>query len=87
MTSFQTIEDVAAVQRLVTALDQEDEEVEIARDERQLEPVTDEKPSSRRHNEIAEVVAGHSGCRGRAIVSERFLQNLILRSPLFMLPA
>jgi hypothetical protein len=48
------------VQRLVTALDQEDEEIEVARDERQLAAVTDEKPSSRRHNEIAEVVAGHS---------------------------
>ena len=66
-----SIEDIAAVQRLVTTLDQEDEEVEVARDERQLEPVTDEKPSARRHNEIAEVVAGTAWSRGRAIVSER----------------
>lgn len=54
------IEDIAAVHGFVSALDQQHEEIEVARNERQLAPGADEKPSLRRHNEIAEAVAGHN---------------------------
>ena len=41
------VEDVAAVNRLASLLDQEHEEIEIAGDERQLVSVAEEQPLSR----------------------------------------
>ena len=73
------IEDVAAMHRLVAVLDQEDEQIEIARDERLLAPVADEHAAPRREDELAEAIAGHvfSVARGRqrpAIVSQLRVQ-------------
>ena len=55
------IEDVAAVHRLVTPLDQQDEQVEIARDERHLAAFAQEEPAPRREREITEAVSNHDG--------------------------
>jgi hypothetical protein len=40
--------------------DKKDEQIEIARDERLLEPVTDQRPATRRQDEIAEAITRHS---------------------------
>jgi hypothetical protein len=45
--------------RLVPALDEKDQEVEIARDQRLLAPRAHEHPAARREHEIAEAKAGH----------------------------
>ena len=45
--------------RLAAALDQEDQQIEIARDERQLVSVAEEQPLSRRDDEFAEAITGH----------------------------
>ena len=55
------IEDVAAVHRLVTSLDQQDEQVEIARDERHLAAFAQEEPAPGREREITEAVSNHDG--------------------------
>ena len=47
--------------RLVTVLDQEDEQIEIARNERLFEPLAREHAAPRRKHELAEAVARHGG--------------------------
>ena len=54
------IEDFAPMHGLVTTLDEKDQEVEIAGDERQLTSVTDEQAPAGRENETFEPIAGHN---------------------------
>src|SRR5690349_2600602 len=54
------IEDLAPMHRLMPPLDQENEEIEIAGDERQLTSVADEQASAGRQDEIVEPIAGHN---------------------------
>jgi hypothetical protein len=52
-------------------LDQQDEQVEIAGDERYLAPFAQEEPAPGREREITEAVSNHDGwLRPRAIVSD-----------------
>ena len=53
------VEDVAAVHRLAPALDQEDQQIEVARDERPFVPVAQEHAAPRRKDEIAEAITRH----------------------------
>ena len=53
------VEDVAPMSRLVAVFDEEDEQIEIARDERLLAPLANEQPAARREDEVAETVARH----------------------------
>jgi hypothetical protein len=54
------VEDVATVHRLVPVLDEIDQQVEIARDQRQLGVAARQRPSLRRDDEITEPVARHN---------------------------
>ena len=67
------IEDVAAVHGLVTQLDQQDEQVEIARDERHLAAFAQEEPAPGREREITEAVSNHDG-DSAIIVGSRHLE-------------
>jgi hypothetical protein len=58
------VEDLAAVHRLVTALDQQQEKIEVAGDERHVPPVPDEEPPTRRQGELTEAVASPAHGRG-----------------------
>ena len=53
-----TIEDVAAMHRLATPFDEEDEQIEITRDERLLAPAAEEHAAPRRQNELSEPITG-----------------------------
>src|SRR5262249_33824836 len=64
------VEDLTAVDGFVAVFDQEDERIEIARDKRQLALAADKQPASRRHDELAEAIAGHGAQPNAAIVSE-----------------
>ena len=44
----------------VAMFDQKDEQIEIAWDERLLEPLPDQRPTTRRQDEIAEAIARHN---------------------------
>ena len=63
------VENVAAVHRLVTSLDQEDEQIEIPRNQRHLAAIAQEKAALRREREITEPVTNHE--RGLWIVARR----------------
>ena len=52
------IEDVAAMHRLATPFDEENEQIEITRDERLLAPAAEEHAAPRRQNEVSEPIAG-----------------------------
>ena len=54
-----TVEDVAPMDRLVPALDEKDQEVEISWNERLLASIGAEHAAARRHDVMAEAVAGH----------------------------
>ena len=53
------VEDLAAMDRLAAALDEEDQQIEIAGDQRQLAPVADEHPAAGREDEVTETIAWH----------------------------
>jgi hypothetical protein len=55
-----TIEDVAPVYRFMTPLDQEDQQIEIAGDERLLVSVAQEHATTRRQKELTEPIARHA---------------------------
>ena len=61
-------EDLPPMHGLVATLDEKDQEVEVARDERQLASVADEQSSARGEDELVEPVAGHSR-RAHSIVA------------------
>jgi hypothetical protein len=56
----ETMTSVPAVDRFVTALDQQDEQIEIAGDERHLAVFAQEEPAPRREREITEAVSNHN---------------------------
>src|SRR5262245_3317399 len=55
-----TIEDVAPMDRLVPPLDEKHEQIEVARDERLLQTLANERSAARREDEIAEAIPRHS---------------------------
>ena len=54
------VEDVAAMDGFMTPFDQKDEQIEITWNERLLEPLTDQRPATRRQDEIAEAITRHN---------------------------
>ena len=77
-----TVEDVPAMHRLMPALDEKDEQIEIAGDEGPLAPALDEHPAPRRKDEIAEAIARHS-LRDRSHVIVTDEMAVPLTSPAF----
>jgi hypothetical protein len=55
------VEDVAAMDGVAAAFDEEDQEVEVARDERLFLSIAQQDASAGREDELAEAVAGHGG--------------------------
>jgi hypothetical protein len=51
------VENVAAMHCFVTMLDEEDQQIEVARDQRPLAPVEHEQPATWRQDELAEAIA------------------------------
>jgi len=54
------LEDLAAMDRFAATLDEEDQQIEIAWDERQLASVSDEDPAAGREHEFTETIPWHS---------------------------
>ena len=61
------VEDVAPVDGLVAPLDQQHEEIEVARDEGHLAAAAREDTAARRHDELAEAVTDHGAAVGHRI--------------------
>ncbi len=55
------VEDLAAMHGLVAALDQQDQEIEVPGNERDLAALADEEPPLRRQREITEAISNQSG--------------------------
>ena len=54
------VEDVAAMDRFMPPFDKKDQQIEIAWDEGLLEPLADQRPATRRQDEIAEAITRHN---------------------------
>ena len=54
------LEDVTTMHRFVAALDEEDEQVEVAGDERLLASVAQQQPATGREHEFGEPIARHA---------------------------
>ena len=53
------IEDVAAMHRLMPMLDQKDQQIEVARNQRLVAAVAKQHPAAGREDEFVEAIAGH----------------------------